>query len=47
MGWRGDRPEGLPRWAAALVALIGGSVLVYLLLCLFLAVYLWFNPIVF
>jgi hypothetical protein len=30
-----------------LVALIGGSVLVYLLLCLFLAVYLWFNPIVF
>ena len=30
-----------------MVALIGGSVLVYLLLCLFLAVYLWFNPIVF
>jgi hypothetical protein len=30
-----------------LVALIGGSILIYLLLCLFLAVYLWFNPIVF
>ncbi len=43
----GDSRRGLPRWAAALVALIGGSVLIYLLLCLFLAVYLWFNPIVF
>ncbi len=41
-GWR-----GLPGWAAALVALIGGTVLIYLLVCLFLAVYLWFNPIVF
>jgi hypothetical protein len=30
-----------------LVALIGGSILIYLLLCLFLAVYLWFNPVVF
>jgi hypothetical protein len=30
-----------------LVALIGGSILIYLLLCLFLAMYLWFNPIVF
>jgi hypothetical protein len=37
----------LPRWSAALVALIGGSVLIYLLACLFLAVYLWLNPIVF
>jgi hypothetical protein len=35
------------RWAAALVALIGGTVLIYLLAALFLAVYLWFNPIVF
>jgi hypothetical protein len=47
MRWRGDHPGGLPRWAAALVAVIGGSVLIFLLLCLFLAVYLWFNPIVF
>jgi hypothetical protein len=47
MRWKGDGPRGLPRWAAALVALIGGSILIYLLLCLFLAVYLWFNPIVF
>ncbi len=41
------RWEGMPGWAAALVALIGGSVLVYLLVCLLLAVYLWLNPIVF
>ncbi len=47
MRWMGDHLRGLPRWAAALVALIGGSVLIYLLVCLFLAVYLWFNPIVF
>ncbi len=48
MRWeRSNNRRGLPRWAAALVALIGGSVLIYLLLCLFLAVYLWFNPIVF
>jgi hypothetical protein len=47
MRWKGDGPRGLPRWVAALVALIGGSILIYLLLCLFLAVYLWFNPIVF
>jgi hypothetical protein len=47
MRWKGDVPRGLPRWAAALVALIGGSMLIYLLLCLFLAVYLWFSPIVF
>jgi hypothetical protein len=30
-----------------LVVLVGGSALNYLLVCLFLAVYLWFNPIVF
>jgi hypothetical protein len=47
MRLRGNHAGGLPRWAAALVALIGGSVLIYVLLCLFLAVYLWFNPIVF
>ena len=47
MAWRRGGWKGLPRWAAVLVALIGGSVLIYLLICLFLAVYLWFNPIVF
>ena len=47
MRWKGDVPRGLPRSASALVALIGGSILIYLLLCLFLAVYLWFSPIVF
>ena len=40
-------PRGIPRWAAAVVALLVGSVLIYLLVSLFLAVYLWFNPIVF
>ena len=47
MRWMGDHPRGLPRWAAALVVMIGGSVLIYLLVCLFLAVYLGVNPIVF
>jgi hypothetical protein len=48
MRWEryGNR-RGLPRWAAALVSLLVGSVLIYSLVCLFLAVYLWFNPIVF
>jgi hypothetical protein len=30
-----------------LVVLLGGTVLIYALVCLFLAVYLWFNPIIF
>ncbi len=30
-----------------LMVLLGGPVLIYLLVCLFLAVYIWFNPIVF
>ena len=30
-----------------MVVLLGGTVLIYLLVYLFLAVYLWFNPIVF
>ncbi len=47
MRWMGDHLRGLPRWAAALGALIGESVLIYLLVCLFLAVYLWFKTIVF
>lgn len=39
--------KGLPGWVVMLVVLLGGSVLIYLLVSLFLAVYLWFNPIVF
>ena len=39
--------KGLPRWVVLLVTLLGGTVLIYLLVSLFLAVYLWFNPIVF
>jgi len=39
--------RGLPRWVAVLATLLSGTVLIYLLVCLFLAVYLWFNPIVF
>ena len=46
MKWEGNR-RGLPRWAVMLVVLVGGTVLIYALVCLFLAVYLWFNPIVF
>jgi hypothetical protein len=30
-----------------LVVLVGGSAPIYLLVCIFLVVYLWFNPIVF
>jgi hypothetical protein len=47
MRWRRGELEGLPRWAAALVALIGGSALAYVLVCLSLIVYLWLDPIVF
>jgi hypothetical protein len=47
MRWRRGGWEGLPRWAAALVPVIGGSVFVYLLVCLLLVVYLWLGPIVF
>jgi hypothetical protein len=43
----GSGLRGLPRWVVALVVLLGAPVLAYLLVCLFLAVYLWFNPIVF
>ncbi len=39
--------KGLPRWAVRLAILLSIPVLAYLLVCLFLAVYLWFNPIVF
>jgi hypothetical protein len=46
MRWEGNW-RGLPRWAVMLVVLVGGTVLIYALACLFLAVYLWFNPIVF
>ncbi len=37
----------LPGWAVMLVVVVGGAVLIFALVCLFLAVYLWFNPIVF
>ncbi len=47
MRWRRGRWRGLPGWAVMLVTLLGGTVLTYLLVCLFLAVYLWLNPIVF
>jgi hypothetical protein len=30
-----------------LAVLLGGPVLIYLLVCLFLAAFLWFNPIIF
>ncbi len=43
----GGGPKGLPRWVVLLATLLGGTVLIYLLVSLFLAVYLWFNPIVF
>jgi hypothetical protein len=39
--------KGLPRWVVTLVVLFGVPVLAYLLVCLFLAVFLWFDPIVF
>jgi hypothetical protein len=42
-----DSPKGLPRWVVMLVVKFGGPVVIYALACLFLAVYLWFNPIVF
>lgn len=47
MKWTRGSLRGLPGWAVMLVTLLGGTVLIYLLVCLFLAVYLWFNPIVF
>ena len=47
MRLRRGRWRGLPGRAVMLVTLLGGTVLIYLLVCLFLAVYLWFNPIVF
>jgi hypothetical protein len=43
----GSGLRGLPRWAVMLVVLVGGTVVIYALVCLFLAVYLRFNPIVF
>ena len=47
MRWTRVGCRRLPRWAVVLVTVIGASILIYLLLCLFLAVYLWFNTIVF
>ena len=34
----GSTPKGLPRWVVTLVVLLGGSVVIYVLVCLFLAV---------
>jgi len=39
--------KSLPGWAVMLVVVVGGTALIYALVCLSLAVYLWFNPIVF
>ena len=47
MRWEGSSSKGMPGWVVTLMILLGGTVLIYLLVCLFLAVYLWFNPIVF
>jgi hypothetical protein len=41
------RSKGLPGRVVALTILLGAPILAYLLVSLFLAVYLWFNPIVF
>jgi hypothetical protein len=46
MRW-GCRSKRLPGWVAIVVVLGVGTVVTYALLCLVLAVYLWFNPIVF
>ena len=43
----GGGRKGLPGWVVMLVVVAGGAALIYALVCLFLAVYLWFNPIVF
>ena len=43
----GGGSKGLPRWVVMLAVLGGGSALIYLLVCLLLPVYLWFNPTVF
>jgi hypothetical protein len=45
MKWEGGL-RGLPGWAVMLAVLVGGVMLAYALVCLSLAVYLWFDPIV-
>ena len=47
MRWKGEGSRGLPRWAVMLVVVLGGAALIYALVCLFRATYLWFNLIVF
>ncbi len=47
MRWEGCIPRGLPIWVVMLVVLFGGVVLIYLLVCVFLAGFLWFDPVVF
>ena len=39
--------SGLPGWVVMVAVLVGGVVVAYAVVCLFLAVYLWFDPIVF
>jgi hypothetical protein len=45
MKWEGGL-RGLTGWAVMLAVLVGGVMLAYALVCLSLAVYLWFDPIV-
>jgi hypothetical protein len=47
MRLKGEGSRGLQRWVVMLVVVLGGAALIYALVCLFPAVYLWFNPIVF
>ena len=47
MSREGGGRKGVPGWAVMLVVAVGGAALIYALVCLFLAVYLWFDPIVF
>jgi hypothetical protein len=45
--WEGSSSKGMPGWVVTLMILLGAPVLAYLLVCFFLAGYLWFNPTVF
>ena len=47
MRQKGEGSKSLPRWVVTMVVVVGGAALIYALVCLFPAVYLWFNPTVF
>ena len=47
MSREGGGRKGLPGWVVMLVVVVGGAALIYAPVCLFLAVYLWVNPIAF